>query len=51
MKMLLPKIAVEIQKMIEFHIASQKDDVKTNKNKIINEKATREHIFYGWICC
>tara|TARA_R100000908_G_scaffold39114_1_gene18091 strand:+ start:60 stop:884 length:825 start_codon:yes stop_codon:yes gene_type:complete len=45
MKVLLPKIAVEIQKMIEFHINSTKDDIKTDKTKIINEKAIREHIY------
>ena len=45
MKVLLPKIAVEIQKMIEFHIDKTKDDIKTNKTKVINEKAIREHIY------
>jgi len=45
MKVLLPKIAVEIQKMIEFHINATKDQIKTDKNKIINEKAIREHIY------
>jgi len=45
MKVLLPKIAVEIQKMIEFHINATKDQIKTDKTKIINEKAIREHIY------
>ena len=45
MKVLLPKIAVEIQKMIEFHIDKTKDDIKTNKTKVINEKAIRENIY------
>src|SRR6056300_866549 len=45
MKDLLPKIAVEIQKMIEFHINATKDQIKTDKTKIINEKAIREHIY------
>lgn len=45
MKKLLPNIAVEIQKMIEFHIDATKGDIKTDKNKIINEKAIREHIY------
>ena len=42
MKVLLPKIAVEIQKMIEFHLSSTKDQLKTEKTKsVINEKAIR----------
>ena len=45
MKKLLPNISVEIQKMIEFHIDKTKDDIKTNKTKVINEKAIREHIY------
>ena len=45
MKVLLPKIAVEIQKMIEFHINATKGNIKTDKTKIINEKAIREHIY------
>jgi hypothetical protein len=45
MKVLLPKIAVEIQKMIEFHIDKTKGNVQTDKTKIINEKAIREHIY------
>ena len=46
MKVLLPKIAVEIQKMIEFHLSSTKDQLKTEKTKsVINEKAIREHIY------
>jgi hypothetical protein len=45
MKVLLPKIAVEIQKMIEFHIEKTKGNVQTDKTKIINEKAIREHIY------
>jgi len=45
MKMLLPKIAVEIQKMIEFHIEKTKGNIQTDKTKIINEKAIREHIY------
>jgi len=45
MKVLLPKIAVEIQKMIEFHLNATKNQVKTDKTKIINEKAIREHIY------
>ena len=46
MKVLLPKIAVEIQKMIEFHLNSTKDQLKTEKTKsVINEKAIREHIY------
>ena len=44
------KIAVEIQKMIEFHIASQKDDVKTNKNKIITKRQL-ESIYSLWLIC
>ena len=35
MKVLLPKIAVEIQKMIEFHIDASKGNIKTDKTKII----------------
>ena len=31
--------------MIEFHIDKTKDDIKTNKTKVINEKAIREHIY------
>ena len=34
MKVLLPKIAVEIQKMIEFHIDKTKGNVQTDKTKI-----------------
>jgi len=45
MKVLLPKIAVEIQKMIEFHLNATKNQVKTDKTKLINEKAIREHIY------
>jgi len=45
MKVLLPKIAVEIQKMIEFHIEKTKGNIQTDKTKIINEKAIREHIY------
>jgi hypothetical protein len=46
MKVLLPKIAVEIQKMIEFHLNATKDQLKTDKSKsVINEKAIREHIY------
>ena len=45
MKVLLPKIAVEIQKMIEFHLNATKNQVKTDKTKIIIEKAIREHIY------
>ena len=46
MKVLLPKIAVEIQKMIEFHIEKTKGNIQTDKTKIINEKAIREHIYF-----
>ena len=51
MKVLLPKIAVEIQKMIEFHLSSTKDQLKTEKTKsVIKEKAIREHIYnFGFI--
>jgi len=46
MKILLPKIAVEVEKMINFHLNSTKDQVETNKSKlVINEKAIREHLF------
>jgi len=45
MRVLLPKIAVEIQNMIEFHINATKGNIKTDKTKIINEKAIREHIY------
>ena len=47
MKVLLPKIAVEVEKMINFHLNSTKDQVKTDKSKsVINEKAIREHLYY-----
>ena len=43
MKVLLPKIAVEVEKMINFHLNSTKNQVKTDKSKsVINEKAIRE---------
>jgi hypothetical protein len=46
MKVLLPKIAVEVEKMINFHLDSTKNQVKTNKSKlVINEKAIREHLY------
>jgi len=46
MKVLLPKIAVEVEKMINFHLNSTKNQVETNKSKlVINEKAIREHLF------
>ena len=46
MKVLLPKIAVEVEKMINFHLNSTKDQVKTDKSKsVINEKAIREHLY------
>ena len=46
MKVLLPKIAVEVEKMINFHLNSTKDQVQTNETKkIINEKAIREHLY------
>ena len=44
MKVLLPKIAVEVEKMINFHLNSTKDQVKTDKSKsVINEKAIIAH--------
>ena len=47
MKVLLPKIAVEVEKMINFHLNSTKDQVKTDKSKsVINEKAIREHLYH-----
>ena len=47
MRVLLPKIAVEVEKMINFHLNSTKDQVKTDKSKsVINEKAIREHLYY-----
>ena len=46
MRVLLPKIAVEVEKMINFHLNSTKDQVKTDKSKsVINEKAIREHLY------
>ena len=46
MKVLLPKIAVEVEKMINFHLNSTKNQVQTNETKkIINEKAIREHLY------
>jgi len=46
MKVLLPKIAVEVEKMINFHLNSTKNQVKTDKSKsVINEKAIREHLY------
>ena len=46
MSVLLPKIAVEVEKMINFHLNSTKDQVKTDKSKsVINEKAIREHLY------
>ena len=46
MKVLLPKIAVEVEKMINFHLNSTKDQIKTDKSKsVINEKAIREHLY------
>tara|TARA_R100000655_G_scaffold66882_1_gene105307 strand:- start:184 stop:1008 length:825 start_codon:yes stop_codon:yes gene_type:complete len=46
MKVLLPKIAVEVQKMIEFHLQSTKNQIKTENSKsVINEKAIREHLY------
>ena len=46
MKVLLPKIAVEVERMINFHLNSTKDQVKTDKSKsVINEKAIREHLY------
>ena len=47
MRVLLPKIAVEVEKMINFHLNSTKDQVKTDKSKsVINEKAIREHLYH-----
>ena len=46
MRVLLPKIAVEVEKMINFHLNSTKNQVQTNETKkIINEKAIREHLY------
>tara|TARA_Y100001963_G_scaffold139841_1_gene206129 strand:+ start:103 stop:957 length:855 start_codon:yes stop_codon:yes gene_type:complete len=46
MRVLLPKIAVEVEKMINFHLNSTKNQVKTDKSKsVINEKAIREHLY------
>ena len=46
MRVLLPKIAVEVEKMINFHLNSTKNQVQTNETKkIINEKEIREHLY------
>lgn len=46
MRVLLPKIAAEVEKMINFHLNSTKNQVQTNETKkIINEKAIREHLY------
>ena len=46
MKVLLPKIAVEVKNMISFHLDKTKDQTETDQKKsVINEKAIREHLY------
>ena len=46
MRVLLPKIAVEVKNMIRFHLDKTKDQTETDKKKsVINEKAIREHLY------
>ena len=46
MKMLLPKISLEVKNMINFHLEKTKDQTQTNETKkTINEKAIREHLY------
>ena len=46
MRVLLPKIAVEVKNMISFHLDKTKDQTETDQKKsVINEKAIREHLY------
>ena len=47
MKLLLPKIAVEVRNVIQSCIDTQKNQVQTTKSKkLINEKALIEQMYY-----
>ena len=46
MKVLLPKIAVEVRNVVQQVVNEQKSQVKTSETKkLINEKAIREHLY------
>ena len=46
MKVLLPKIAVEVRNVVQSVVNEQKSQVKTSETKkLINEKAIREHLY------